>query len=85
MEKDQAIGAIILIASILGIILYGWLLFFIAPQLVLQISAFIAVVAILVILAWIGWTMATTPPPKTIETEVPTTMRSEQMSEESKK
>ncbi|NWG09204.1 MAG: transcriptional regulator [Nitrososphaerales archaeon] len=85
MEKDQAIGAIILIASILGIIIYGWLLFFIAPQLVLQISAFIAVVAILVILAWIGWTMATTPPPKPIETEVPTTMGSEQMSEESKK
>jgi len=67
LDKDQAIGALILIASIAGIIIYGWLLFFIAPQLVLQISAFIVVVAILAILAWIGYTMATTPPPAPIE------------------
>jgi predicted DNA-binding transcriptional regulator len=56
-----------LVASIIGIILYGWLLFFVAPQLVLQISAYIAVIAILGILAWIGYTMASTPPPKPIE------------------
>lgn len=67
LNKDQAIGAIILIASITGIVIYGWLLFFINALLVLQISAFIVVVAILGILAWIGWTMATTPPPAPIE------------------
>jgi predicted DNA-binding transcriptional regulator len=70
LNKDQAIGALMLIASIAGIIIYGWLLFFIAPQIVLQISAFIAVVAILAILAWIGYTMATTPPPAPIEAEL---------------
>jgi predicted DNA-binding transcriptional regulator len=72
LNKDQAIGALMLIASIAGIIIYGWLLFFIDPQRVLQISAFIAVVAILAILAWIGYTMATTPPPAPIEAELPT-------------
>jgi len=83
LSKDQVIGAIITIVSMLGIIIYGWLLFFIAPQLVLQISAFIVVVAILAILAWIGWTMATTSPPTPIEEltliqpEAPTTSAAE--------
>ncbi|MEM2872557.1 MAG: hypothetical protein QXD82_00110 [Nitrososphaerales archaeon] len=72
MNKDQVIGALILIASVLGIIVYGWLLFFVAPQLVLQISAFIAILVILGILAWIGWTMATTPPPAPMEAEITT-------------
>jgi predicted DNA-binding transcriptional regulator len=31
------------------------------------VPVFIAVIAILLIGAWIGWTMATTPPPKPIE------------------
>jgi predicted DNA-binding transcriptional regulator len=34
---------------------------------VVAIPVFIAFVAILCIGAWIGWTMATTPPPKPIE------------------
>jgi predicted DNA-binding transcriptional regulator len=72
LNKDQVIGALILIASVLGIIVYGWLLFFVAPQLVLQISAFIAILVILGILAWIGWTMATTPPPAPMEAEITT-------------
>jgi predicted DNA-binding transcriptional regulator len=67
LNKDQAIGALMLIVSIAGIIIYGWLLFFINALFVLQVSAFIAVVAILGILAWIGYTMATTPPPAPIE------------------
>jgi len=31
------------------------------------VPVYIALVAVLVIGAWIGWTMATTPPPKPIE------------------
>ncbi|MGF3573117.1 MAG: hypothetical protein ACQXXG_06835, partial [Candidatus Bathyarchaeia archaeon] len=34
---------------------------------VLAIPVFIAFVAVMFIGAWIGWTMATTPPPKPIE------------------
>ena len=70
-SKDQAIGAAILVGCIIGIIVYFWLVFLVKPYwirvLVLEITAFIAVGAILGIGAWIGWTMATTPPPKPIE------------------
>jgi predicted DNA-binding transcriptional regulator len=68
MNKDQGIGALILVASIIGVIVYAWLLFT-YPIVVLQITAFVAVAAVLVILAWIGWTMATTPPPAPLEPE----------------
>jgi predicted DNA-binding transcriptional regulator len=68
MNKDQGIGAVILVASAIGVIAYAWLLFTYAI-LVLQVTAFVAVAAVLVILAWIGWTMATTPPPAPLEPE----------------
>ena len=60
----------ILIGSVVGIALYGWLIYAFA-LVVLQITAFLVVAAVLVILAWIGWTMATTPPPEPIEFETP--------------
>jgi len=66
MNKDQLIGLSILIASVIGIGVYAWLLYAYA-LIVLQITAFIAITAILGILAWIGYTMATTPPPTPIE------------------
>jgi predicted DNA-binding transcriptional regulator len=37
------------------------------PIWTLQVSAFLAVVFALGIMAWIGYTLATTPPPKPIE------------------
>jgi len=52
----------------LGIVIYFWLVFFSEWSLfILQLTGFIAVGGILGIGAWIGWTMATTPPPKPIE------------------
>jgi predicted DNA-binding transcriptional regulator len=66
MNKDQVIGAVILVASVIGLILYTWLLYA-YPTVVLQITAFVAVATVLVIFAWIGWTMATTPPPAPLE------------------
>ena len=64
MNKDRIIGLLIFIGSILGIIIYAWLLFFINPIIIIQITLFIAVSAIL---SWIGYTLATTPSPKAIE------------------
>ena len=62
------IGALILVASVIGIIVYGWILFFTEwKTLLLQLTGFVAVAAVLGILAWIGYTLATTPPPKPIE------------------
>jgi len=68
LNRDQVIGALISAASVTGIVIYGWILFFTEWKiLLLQLTGFVAVAAILGILAWIGYTLATTPPPKPIE------------------
>jgi len=68
LSKDQAIGLILLIAGVFGIVFYGWLVFLSEWfMLVLRLTGFVAVAAILAIISWIGYTMATTPPPKPIE------------------
>lgn len=69
MANDRVIGGAIFGGSILGIIVYGLLIFY-WPLLVLEITAFVAVLVLLAILAWIGYTMATTPPPEPI-TDIP--------------
>ncbi len=69
MANDRAIGGGILIGSVLGIIIYGLLIYY-WPLMVLEITAFVAVLVLLAILAWIGYTMATTPPPEPI-TDIP--------------
>ncbi len=65
---DQSVGYVILFGSLLGIALYFYLTF-LSPWilLVIQISAFIAVAAMLAIIAWIGYTLASTPPPMPLE------------------
>jgi predicted DNA-binding transcriptional regulator len=80
VSKDQAIGGLICLVCVvvgvlytLGLFLYGyvwrpagvsqWSLAFT----LIALPVFIAFIAILAIGAWIGWTMATTPPPKPIE------------------
>lgn len=69
MANDRLIGGAIFGGSIIGVIVYG-LLIYLWPIQVLVVSAFLAVLLILGILAWIGYTMATTPPPEPI-TEIP--------------
>jgi predicted DNA-binding transcriptional regulator len=73
MSKDQSFGAAILVVSVLGIAVYGWLLYAYSI-IVLQVTAFIAVAGVLAIAAWIGYTMATTPPPAPLESE-PSTLQ----------
>lgn len=85
MNKDQFTGFIILFTSILGILIYGWLMFFTTWSiLALQISAFVAVAVVLAILAWIGYTLATTSPPESIE-EIEKELSEEKEKKESKK
>ena len=81
MSKDQAIGGAIFIVCIVVAIFYlitlfvpGWLSIIGITAAeedvrfwVIAVPVFIAFVAIMFIGAWIGWTMATTPPPKPIE------------------
>jgi predicted DNA-binding transcriptional regulator len=65
MSRDQYLGVLMLVVGILVIIIYGWL-DWMYPLRTLQVTAFIVVAAALAIVAWIGYTLATTPPPKPI-------------------
>ena len=68
MADDRVLGSVILIGSLLGIVIYFWLLFMSSwSWLTIQVSAFLAVAMILLIVAWIGYTLATTPPPMPLE------------------
>ncbi len=73
MASDRSIGAVILVGSALGIVIYGLLLYFFTKA-ILELTAFLAVVVLLGILAWIGWTMATTPPPEPMPEVAPTSI-----------
>jgi predicted DNA-binding transcriptional regulator len=68
MSNDRTLGGAILVGSIAGVVLYFWLLFM-SPWawLKIQVSAFVAVGMVLLIIAWIGYTLATTPPPMPLE------------------
>jgi len=81
LSKDQAIGVVIFLVCFVIAIFYVATLFF--PEWLgllglttlesavrfwtIAVPVFIAFIAIMGIGAWIGWTMATTPPPKPIE------------------
>ena len=81
MSKDQAIGATVLAVCLVIAIFYLATLLYpqwlstlgvqVTPSNVqfwtIAVPVMIAFVAILSIGGWIGWTMATTPPPKPIE------------------
>ena len=69
MANDRAVVGGIFAGSVLGIVIYAGLLYYF-PLFILEITAFIAVALLLGILAWIGYTMATTPPPEPI-TDIP--------------
>jgi predicted DNA-binding transcriptional regulator len=69
MANDRAVGGAIFGGSVIGIILYAILLIY-AWEITIGVTAFVGVALILAILAWIGYTMATTPPPEPI-TEIP--------------
>ena len=82
VSKDQGIGWVIFLVCVVVMIGYVVTLFgyeqIIQPVIdvgstsgvqfwLVAIPVLIAFVAVLAIGAWIGWTMATTPPPKPIE------------------
>ena len=71
MANDRAVGGAIFGGSIMGIVLYALLLVYFW-EITIRVTAFVSVALLLAILAWIGYTMATTPPPEPI-TEIPET------------
>ena len=74
MARDRAIGSALVVGAIVGVLIYGFLLFYFGADskvalYTLEITAFVAVLGILAILGWIGYVMATTPPPVPLEPE----------------
>jgi predicted DNA-binding transcriptional regulator len=77
MNRDKVIGGGLLALSIVVIAVYLWLVFFPPRNIlvgldtldifVLKLTGAIAVVAVFAIVGWIGYTLATTPPPKPIK------------------
>jgi len=78
VSKDQTVGGIIFAVCLVIGILYTVGLFYFGEPFATQntweiefwliaVPVFLALIAIMAIGAWIGWTMATTPPPKPIE------------------
>ncbi len=82
MSKSQVVGALILIVCVVLILGYIGLLFFYDPHIksivdlgaagdtqywLIATPVLVAFVGVLFIGAWIGWTMASIPPPKPIE------------------
>lgn len=75
VSKDQTIGGIIFAICLIIGVLYTVGLFYLGGNpfewklsfTLIAIPVFIAFIAVMAIGAWIGWTMATTPPPKPIE------------------
>ena len=68
MANDRVVGGLIFVGSLCGIAVYFWLLFM-SPWAwrTVQVSAFLLVGMGMVIMAWIGYTLATTPPPMSLE------------------
>jgi len=70
MERDRLVGAFLVLASLVVCIAYAYVLFLTNERLALlflKLTGLIAVWGVFGILGWIGYTLATTPPPKPIE------------------
>ena len=76
MSRDKAIGTTLALVSAAIIIAYAILVFnppnwhimgMKVDLFLLKLTGFVAVAGVFGILGWIGYTLATTPPPKPIE------------------
>jgi len=97
VSKDQAIGGLIFIVCV--IVAIGYVITLFVPTVLpgvgseselyarlwlVAIPVLIAFLVVLFIGAWIGWTMATTPPPKPLE-EIEAEAEEEKVAEVEKK
>lgn len=64
--RDRSLGVIFFVLSIVAMVGYFWLLF-LAPEDIREwaiiIPVAIIVYAVLIVVAWIGWALASTAPP----------------------
>jgi len=71
MSRDQLVGLALILVSAIVIVVYIWLVWFPLWNgldiLLLKLTGTVAVAGVFGVLGWIGYTLATTPPPKPIE------------------
>ena len=79
--RNKSLGALLFVLALLAMVGYFWLLF-LAPQDVvflgktanewaITIPIVIIVYAVLLVIAWIGWALASTAPPLPVVVETP--------------
>lgn len=84
--SDRSLGSLIFALGLVGAIVYvywlfgpiptGWEALFVSPEWMqsmrwaVVIPLVVAVLAVLFIAMWIGWTMAVTPPPTLIDEDI---------------
>lgn len=78
MNKDQAYGAVVLVASLAAAVLYlvsAFASYFGLPTWLMWCAiatpVILGVLAVLTICMWVGWTILTTPPPPPFEETIP--------------
>ena len=65
---DRVMGAFVMIGSFIVLFFYGFFVFFSDfALLVVKLTAFLVVAAVLGVAAWIGYTLATTPLPEPLD------------------
>ncbi len=77
--RDRSLGALLLAIALVAMVGYFWLLFLAPKDAVILgktinewaiiIPVIIIVYAVLIVVAWIGWALASTAPPLPINTE----------------
>jgi HTH DNA binding domain len=68
MNRDKAVGLALLVVSVVIIVVYAYVMFATHYALfLLELTGVVAVAVVFGILAWVGYALATTPPPKPIE------------------
>lgn len=71
MASDRFVGAALMVIAIAGSLLYVWGLLTPGWDLILlKLTAGVAVVGLLAILGWIGYSLATVPPPEELTPEL---------------
>lgn len=67
MKGDRVIGIILLLAAILGVFAYIWLFWAGFGWYVVAAVVSVFALSLLLIIAWVGWVIATTPSPQRLE------------------
>jgi predicted DNA-binding transcriptional regulator len=68
MSRDRVIGLVLLVVSVVIIVAYAYVMFATHyAMFLLELTGVVAIAVVFGILAWVGYALATTPPPKPIE------------------